>query len=448
VQFDVTVPTMKDRAMQALHLLALLPVAEVTADWNSYGFRPERSTHDAIGQLFTVLSQKGSAQWVLEADIKGMFDHISHPWMLENAQTDTGVLEKWLKAGYVDKGQLLPTDEGTPQGGIISPTLANLALDGLEDLLAQKFDRKHQVHFVRYADDFVITGNSKELLENEIKPLVSDFLASRGLTLSEEKTKITHISDGFDFLGQNVRRHRFGKPNSRLIITPSKKNVHTFLEGIRNTIHRLRGAPQSLLIETLNPKIVGWANYHRHVVAKETYGSVDHAIWQSLWKWARRRHPNKPRRWIFRRYFGTRGSRHYVFQGWKRQKDGKRKLLVLRNAADVAIVRHQKIKGAAHPFDPAYEEYFEGRLATRMARNLEGRGMLQYLWKKQKGICPVCGESITESTGWNIHHVVRKVDGGSDLESNLRLLHPNCHRQHHSNPTLKWRMPVEGRAST
>jgi len=441
------IPTMTDRAMQALHLLSLEPVAETTADWNSYGFRPERSTHDAIGQLFIVLARKGAPRWVLEGDIKGCFDNISHDWLLSNVHTDTQILEKWLKAGYVDEGQLFPTNEGTPQGGIISPTLANLALDGIEDLLEKKFgsrshNDKNKVHFSRYADDFVITGTSKELLEHEVKPAVRDFLASRGLALSEEKTKVTYIEDGFDFLGQNIRKYRLGKPNEVLLIKPSKKNVETFLEEVRETIYQLRGAAASTVIEVLNPKILGWANYHRHVSAKETFSKVDHAIWHALWQWAKRRHPNKPRRWILRRYFGPKAGRQNVFQGWKIEKNGAKTLLTLRNAVDVAIVRHTKIRGEAQPFDPKFEEYFEMRLSVKMERSLEGRRKLLYMWKRQKGLCPVCGEKITKITGWHSHHLVPKVNGGSDAVTNLFLLHPVCHMAHHSNPEMKWRMPV------
>ena len=444
------IPTMTDRAIQALHLLALLPVAETTADWNSYGFRPERSTHDAIEQLFCVLRSRGSAQWVMEADIKGCFDNIGHSWLLGNVLTDTSVLEKWLKAGYIDKGELFPTEAGTPQGGIISPTLANLALDGLEDLLEQKFGssrsqaRKYQVHFCRYADDFVITGKLQEMLENEVKPLVKEFLASRGLELSEEKTKITHISEGFDFLGQNVRKYRFGKPNTKLLITPSNKNVQTFLDGIREAIHELRSAKQAHVIETLNPKILGWANYHRHIVAKDTFSKVDHEIWRALWRWAERRHPSKSGRWIHDRYFDEIGERRHVFNCWKKTEDGKQIRLLLRNASDVKISRHVKIRDEAQPFDPAFEEYFENRLTVKMVKSLEGRRTLLYLWKTQKGLCPVCGELITGITGRNIHHLVSKERGGTDSFLNLVLLHPVCHRQHHSNPGLKWRIPVEG----
>src|SRR5271155_2182561 len=252
------IPTMKDRAMQALYLLALLPVAETTADPNSYGFRPKRSTADAISQCFIVLSHKTSAQWVLEGDIRGCFDNISHAWMLDHISTDKEVLRKWLKAGFMENRTLFPTEAGTPQGGIISPTLANLTLDGLERLLKATFDRKAarwkadnpKVNFVRYADDFIITGSSKELLEDEVKPLVERFLLERGLQLSPEKTCITHIEDGFDFLGQNLRRH-----GRKVLTTPSKKNLHAFLEKVRGAIKRNSTAKQANLIGILNPII-------------------------------------------------------------------------------------------------------------------------------------------------------------------------------------------------
>src|SRR5215471_11653970 len=295
------IPCMIDRAHQALHLLALDPVLETNADRNSYGFRQKRSCADAIAQCFNTLSNAPNTQWILEADIKSCFDEISHDWLLAHVPMDRVILQKWLKAGYMDKNVLHETTEGTPQGGIISPALANRALDGLERVLREKYpsktrlkslgDKLPSLNFIRYADDFIITSKSKELLEREIRPLVEQFLQKRGLELSPTKTVITHVEEGFDFLGQNVRRY----PNGKLLIKPSKKNVKTFLNGIRETIKAALGSTAADLIRELNPKIRGWANYHRHVVSKRIFGRVDHEIVFCLWRWARRRHPNKAR---------------------------------------------------------------------------------------------------------------------------------------------------------
>ncbi|WP_370570063.1 group II intron reverse transcriptase/maturase [Serratia sp. OS31] len=450
------IPTMQDRAMQALHQSALVPVSETTADYDSYGFRPERSAHDAVGKLFGVLARKGAAQWVLEGDIKGCFDHISHDWMLKNICIDAKVLSMWLKSGYVDQHKFYPTDAGTPQGGIISPTLANLVLDGLEDLLIKRFGRsagakrylpkktkEYQINYVRYADDFVITGSSKELLESEVRPLVEAFLAERGLTLSKEKTHVTHISDGFDFLGQNIRKYHCGTPNEKLLIKPSAKNVKTFMDNIRMTIRALATAKQESVIRVLNPKIQGWANYHSHVVSKAIYAKIDHLIWRRLWAWACRRHPNKSKCWIHRRYFGQLGNRRHVFYCQFFREDGTKGMLKLRNADDVVIVRHAKIKSEANPYDHRFEEYFEARSTLKMERNISGKHKLRYLWRRQSGRCPVCGEPISAITRWHAHHLIQRIDGGSDDVSNLWLLHPSCHRQHHANPNLKWKLLVK-----
>jgi RNA-directed DNA polymerase len=228
------------------------------------------------------------------------------------------------------------------------------------------------VHFIRFADDFVITGNSKGLLEDEIKPLVREFLAERGLELSEEKTKVTHISEGFDFLGQNIRKYHVGTPKEKLLIKPAKKNVKAFLKGIRETIQTLGMAKQETIIATLNSKITGWANYHRHVVAKKTFAKVDNAIWRALWRWACRRHPRKGRRWIYARYFHEIEGRSAVFSCKTLHRDGAERLLLLRSAADVEIRRHIKIQRQATPFDPTFEEYFETRDARKMTTNLAG----------------------------------------------------------------------------
>src|SRR6185312_10085187 len=245
-------PVMTCRAMQALYLLALDPVAEATGDLNSYGFQSHRSTADAIAQCFGVLAKRTAPQWILEGDIKACFDRISHTWLLSHIPMEKPMLRKWLKAGYMEQKTLFPTEEGSPQGGIISPVLANLTLDGLETMLREKYPKPKnglnaKVNFVRFADDFIITGYSKELLEKEIKPLVETFLKERGLELSPEKTVITHIEDGFDFLGQNVRKY-----HGTLLIKPSKKNVEAFLDKVRGIIRENKQATAGHLICQLN----------------------------------------------------------------------------------------------------------------------------------------------------------------------------------------------------
>lgn len=433
----LSIPTMKDRAMQALHLLALEPVAETTADKNSYGFRPERSTADAIEGCFNTLAKATSASWILEGDIRACFDTLRHEWLEAHIPTDKELLHKWLKAGFIDNKTLYPTEAGTPQGGPISPTLMNMALDGLERLLNRTFKRRMvkgmrvnpKVNIFRYADDFIITGSSKELLENEVKPLIADFLAERGLELSQEKTKITHISEGFDFLGQNIRKY-----DGKLLIKPSKENVKAFLDKVRKVVKSHQTTPQADLIKQLNPKIQGWANYHRHVVSKETFKSVDNKIWQTLWRWAKRRHPNKSTRWIKDKYFISEGSRNWVFAAdiGKTLENGKPAWVRLRRASDVPIRRHIQAKVDANPFDYQWEPYFEGRLTLKMKNSLTGRRSLLSLWLRQEGNCPVCSQKLTEEGGWHVHHILPRAKGGDNRQSNLRMLHPNCHKQLHS----------------
>jgi RNA-directed DNA polymerase len=270
-QRPLSIPTMQDRAMQALYLLALDPVAETTADPNSYGFRPGRSAADAIEACFIARCKNDRAEWILEGDIRSCFDQISHEWLVAHILTDKRMLKQWLKAGYIERHGYHPTEEGTPQGGIISPVTANMTLDGLEQVLASHFSkrsrggRRAKVNLIRYADDFCITGSSKQLLEQEVKPLVEHFLRERGLALSPEKTVITHIEQGFDFLGQTIRKYRKGK-RPKFFITPSKKSVKAFLRKIRKRIKESRDLTAGELIVELNPLIRGWALYHRHVV--------------------------------------------------------------------------------------------------------------------------------------------------------------------------------------
>nr|WP_286946398.1 group II intron reverse transcriptase/maturase [Pseudomonas sp. UBA6718] len=438
------IPTMIDRAMQALYKMALEPVLETRADKNSYGFRPERGTADAIEQLWINLNQKGSAKWVLEGDIKGCFDFISHDWLIQNVPMDSSIVRKWLKCGVIDKNVFGDTSAGTPQGGVISPLLANCALDGLEERLMKKFGNrvtntrkylKHKVNYVRYADDFVITGSSRELLTDEVLPLVQEFMRERGLELQMEKTKVTHVRDGFDFLGQNIRMYegKQARKWSKCLVTPSSKNVTTFLDKVRKIIGENKTAKQEDLIFRLNPIIRGWANFHRSVTAKKVFSWVDAQIFKALWKWARRRHPAKGLRWVKDRYFPRRGGRDWNF-GYKtgmKLKDGKDQIFSLVYASGVAIVRHTKIKGDANPYDPEWNQYFDQRIGVKMAKTLAGRRKLTYMWRMQGGICPVCKEKINSITGWHVHHKIRRTDGGSDAVDNLVLLHPTCHHQVH-----------------
>lgn len=430
------IPTMKDRAQQALYLLALDPMVETTADHNSYGFRQQRSCADAMAQCFTTLSGP-NPQWILEGDIKSCFDRISHDWLLAHVPMDRVILQKWLKAGYLDKCVLHETTDGTPQGGIISPALANCALDGLERLLKEKFPTNSRlsslggklpcVNFIRYADDFIVTGRTKELLEGEIKPLVEQFLQKRGLELSPAKTVITHVEQGFDFLGQNVRKY----PKGKLLIKPSKKNIKIFLEGIRKTIKAALGMSAAELIDWLNPKIRGWANYHRHVVSKRVFQRVDHAIFNCLWQWARRRHPKKSPGWLKQKYFGQQGMNNWVFFGESCDDQGIPHRVRLLHASRTPIQRHVKVKGEANPYDPAHETYFEKREGAHMAETFRGTRTLRFLWYSQRGLCPVCNTRITRITGWRLHYRVSRVMGGSTSVDNRVLFHPECHDRVH-----------------
>jgi len=373
------IPTMGDRAMQAIYLLALDPVAETTADPNSYGFRRERACADAIEQCFITLSRSYSAQWVLEGDIRACFDRINHNWLLSHAPTDREMLRKWLKSGYLENDVFYVTEEGTPQGGIISPVLANLTLDGMEELLAVNFRKKRlsapaaKVNLIRYADDFVITGSSKELLETQVQPLIERFLIGRGLELSQEKTRITHIDDGFDFLGQNVRKY-----NGKLIIKPSKENVAHFLANIREAVKGSKAVTAGELVLLLNPKIKGWAMYHRHICAKRTFSQVDNAIFKTLWQWCVRRHPDKGKRWIAQKYFttiaGDGGGNRWVFFGKVERADGSLRQVALLGASRVRIRRHIKIRADVNPYAPRWAAYLEGRHSRQDHRSTAATG--------------------------------------------------------------------------
>ena len=314
---------------------------------------------------------------------------------------------------------------GTPQGGIISPVVANMTLDGLEAMLAEKFPKAKRtglkMHMVRYADDFIITGNSKEWLEHEVKPAVVDFWRNEGCPIAG-KTKVTHIDEGFDFLGWNIRKY-----NGKLLMKPSKANVKAHLDKIREVIKGNKTAKQANLIRLLNLILRGWANYHRHAVAKETFARVDTYVWSMLWQWAVRRHPEKGARWVKDKYFKTQGTRNWVFATTEKQEDGRKKELALLKAADTPIQRHVKIKAGANPHDPQWEPYFETRWGKRMMNLPRGRAKLYRVWRRQDGLCPTCQEPIAIGTPWVTRFIVKRTDGGSVAAGNIQLHHPGCH---------------------
>ena len=425
------IPTMTDRAMQTLYKFSLEPIAETYADPNSYGFRIGRSTHDAIEQCFTDLNKGKSPEWILEGDIKGCFDHISHEWLLENIPIDTQILEKWLKCGYVETRKLFPTDEGAPQGGTISPTLMNMTLDGLERLLQERFPTRQKVNgrthfnklnFVRYADDFIITGESPEFLRDKVLPIVKEFLTERGLQLSEEKTVITHIEDGFDFLGKNIRKY-----NGKLLIKPSKTSVKSFLEKVRSIIKGNKSTKQETLIRKLNPVIRGWVNNQRYVVSSKVFSRVDYEIYKCLWQWAKRRHKKKGRKWIAQKYWHHIGSRQWTFSvPYENQStEGEPLYCKLEYATDTKIIRFKKIVAEANPFDEYWTDYFEEREGEKLLNSTKGREKLLTIWRRQHRRCPVCGELITSETGFKVHTPVGK-------NSQKIIVHKECHEKIHS----------------
>lgn len=354
------IPTMKDRAMQALHLLALEPIAECTADANSYAFRTHRACRDAQSQVFKALSRKTCANYIFEADIKGCFDYIDHKWLLENIPMDKEILRKWLKAGFIEGKNLHPTRKGTPQGGIISPTLMNLTLDGLETAIRKKFPywkRGHNVNFIRYADDFIITAASPEIIQKEIKPIVERFLLKRGLSLSIEKTRITHIKDGFDFLSQNTRKYR----NEKVLQKPSKEAIKSIKYKLKQIVLKNLGASPKELIFQANSVLRGWTNYHKHIVSKNIFTEIDFYLWRLLGHWCKRRHPTKSWKWIRDKYFSV-SQENCSFSVVEKAKNGKYlKIYKIFRAGRVPIIRHIKIRSAVNHFASSDKKYFTKR---------------------------------------------------------------------------------------
>jgi len=373
------IPTMFDRSVQAMVKSALEPVWEAKFESNSYGFRPGRSTQDAMVHCWIYLNRKVHHQWVLDADIKGAFDNISHEFILSSIGKLPGymLIKQWLKAGYFEKGEHYKTAKGTPQGGIISPLLANIALNGIQQILPGGLG------YVRYADDFVITSRTREELERFI-PSIVNWLVQRGLTLSESKIRIVFMKQGFNFLGFSVRHYR----NGSLLITLQKKKVLEFIQSLRDWIKSNLSAAPHALIHYLNPRIIGWANYYKAFVSKRVFSYVKEQIWKQLWRWCLRRHPTKKATWIKKKYFTVRKGQDWVFFGKEVTSTGIRDVY-LKQIHMVPIKRHIKVKGNFSPDNPILKEYWEKRRYV-MTKNRFTEESYRKIAENQNYRCPIC----------------------------------------------------------
>ncbi|EGK86043.1 group II intron reverse transcriptase/maturase [Microcoleus vaginatus PCC 9802] len=441
------IPTINDRALQALVKLALEPEWEARFEPNSYGFRAGRSCHDAIEQIFTVISRK--AKYVLDADIAKCFDRIDHEALLKKLNTFPTIrrqVRAWLKAGVMDGKQLFPTSEGTPQGGVISPLLANIALHGMENRIAQAFPKRKvykegkyagfisAAHLIRYADDFVILHEDITVVQR-CKEIISEWLKSMGLELKPSKTRLAHTLEeyegntpGFNFLGFNIRqfpvgKYHSGKNNGKLlgfktIITPSQEKQKIHYEQVANIIYAHRTATQEALIGKLNPIIRGWANYYSTVVSSDAYETQDHLIFCKLKAWAKRRHPKKSIQWIINRYWKTIGGNNWVFATNAKSEN----LMRLRTHSETPIVRHVKVKGESSPYDGNLVYW-----STRRGKHPEISTKEATLMKSQRGKCNHCGLIFGVEDKWEIDHKIPRSKGGRDEYTNLQLLHKHCH---------------------
>ncbi len=365
------IPTIKDRAIQMIVKLALEPEWEAKFESNSYGFRPGRRCMDAINQIWQSIrpwKTKSESSWILDADISGCFDNISHNALVQNIPVFNRIIQRWLKAGIVEFGKIFKTKSGTPQGGIISPLLANIALDGMERLFGSENSKgKYKspsirngnnkgISLIRYADDFIVTAPTREIIIDYILPSLRKFLGTRGMTLNTAKTRIVHKNEGFDFLGFNVRQFQ-GRARNVCLARPSKKAIRRHLKHIKLVISSDKQAKADDLIKKLNPIIRGWANYYRYSSAKETFNYIDYRIWQMLWRWCLRRHSDKGKQWIRHRYFLDIGKRHWIF--------GERKdnLLIFTRSIPAGVF-YAKVKGYNSPYDASLHKYWQKRYGT------------------------------------------------------------------------------------
>jgi len=427
------IPTILDRCLQAKVKNALEPYWEARFEGSSYGFRPGRSCHDAITKIYLIARPNKRKKWVVDADIKGCFDNIDHQFLLDTIGPVPGreLIKQWLKAGYVDKEVFYNTEAGTPQGGVLSPLLANIALHGMEEALDVKYSSQGYIRgsraVVRYADDFVVFCESKEDAEQAVVTL-EEWLSKRGLSLSQEKTRITHLTQGFDFLGFNIRHYKApqtSKTGYKLLIKPSNESVKAIREKLRAEWQKGLGSNTIALIKRLNPIIRGWANYFRIGVAKAIFYKLDNWMFHRERRYANRTHPTKPQHWKKERYWGriNLGRKDNWVFGDKHTGG------FLLKFAWFDIRRHALIPGTYSPDDPSLRKYWQERIKTEV-KNLPPSE--QRIAKNQNYACEVCGESLFNGEELHTHHVKPRKDGGKDAYHNLKLVHLYCHQQIHS----------------
>jgi RNA-directed DNA polymerase len=382
------IPVIADRALQALTVNALEPEWEARFEPRSYGFRPGRGCHDAIEAIYKSGSGKSAQRlWVLDADLEAAFDRLSHDHILASVGTfpARGLVGRWLKAGVMENGRVAPTPEGAPQGGVISPLLMNVALHGMERAAGVEYKqggdalrvRAGSPTLVRYADDLLALCHSREQAE-QVKTRLAAWLRPRGLAFNEGKTQITHLDQGVDFLGFEIRRHR-----GKLLTKPSKDALRRIRRRLAEEVKALRGANADALISRLNPIIKGWAAYYRIGVSKRAFNALDAYVWGLVYKWAKFSHPNKPRNWVTLRYFGQ-------FNQARRDKwvFGSRDTgFHLRKFSWTRIVRHRLVAGGASPDDPSLTDYWAER-RSRSRFSLDAA--IRHLLHRQEGRCPLC----------------------------------------------------------
>jgi RNA-directed DNA polymerase len=432
------IPTMFDRALQALVKLGLEPEWEARFESNSYGFRPGRNAHDAIQAIYIAINKK--AKYVLDADICKCFDKINHEKLLNKLQTFPSLrkqVKAWLKSGVMNGETLFHTEEGTPQGGVISPLLANIALHGMENRIKQfaktwkgkKRDNMNSISLIRYADDFVVTHSNLEVIL-QVKEILNEWLAEMGLELKPSKTKITHTlkehegNVGFDFLGFNIRQYKVGNNQSgqcvgkklgfKTLIKPSEESISRHTQKLKKIIREHISAPQVALIKKLNPVIRGWTKYYSAVVSRKVFEKCDHINFQQLWKWTKRRHPNKNSKWIANKYWHTIENQKWTFCT--------NKGLTAAKHSDTPIVRYIKVKGEASPFD-GNDNYW----ASRMGKHPEMSNEKASLLKRQKGKCNLCGLTFKDGDKIETDHIIPTSQGGRNNINNKQLLHRHCH---------------------